>query len=272
MLFFDRTVTERIMQPSNRSRATCATGSRQRFPNMHYSLFSFLAGRRRALVAASLALAVYAPGLRAQDSSSQIASMSQDIQQLSRQVSQLRVEVETLTQNNADLQKQQISQRDVETMVQNAVSASHGDTRNDITQANTALRKEIVDEVARQIDALTKDTNRQLEVLAKAIQAAPPTAGSASSTGTASTSATTSTAFSDDYPRTGVEYVVQSGDSLAKIAHKLGSTVNDIRNANHIADVNHGLQIGRTIFVPQKNPAPTATAAPTSATPATAQK
>jgi LysM repeat protein len=264
------------MQPSGRFRATYATRFRQLFLNMHHSLFSYMARRHCALAAASFALAVFAPGLRAQDNSAaQIASMSQDIQQLSRQVSQLRVEVDTLTQNNADLQKQMISQRDVETMVQNAVSASHGDTRNDITQANTALRKEIVDEVARQIDALTKDTNRQLEVLAKAIQAAPPTAASTSTTGAASTSATTPPSFSDDYPRTGVEYVVQSGDSLAKIAHKLGSTVNDIRNANHIADINHGLQIGRTIFVPQKNPAPTATAAPTpaaSAAPATAQK
>jgi len=241
--------------------------------------FSFRRGRR-ALLAASTGLAVLTMALRAQDTSqaAQVASMSEDIQMLSQEVKQLSLQVETLSQNNAALQKQIISQKDVETMVQNAIAESHGDTRNDITQANSELRKEIVDEVSKQIDALTKDTNRQLAALAKAEQGAPVAAATTTATTGAtpalSANTTAPVTFSDDYPRTGIEYVILSGDSLAKIARKHGSTVRDIENANHISNPS-GLQVGRTIFLPQKTPAPatpagnaTATATPVAVPPA----
>ena len=235
------------------------------------SIFSCRPGRWAALAVMGAGLAGWATELRAQDNSqaAQMASMSEDVQMLSREVKQLSLEVETLTQSNAALQKQIISQKDVETMVQNAIAASHGDTRNDITQANSALRKEVVDEVSKQIDALTKDTNRQLAALAKAVQAAQPTTTTASSgtTPSATGNATTPPTFSDDFPRTGINYVIQAKDTLGKIAHAHGSTVRDIQNANHISNPN-GLIVGKTIFIPQKTPAPGATSAGnTTATP-----
>jgi LysM repeat protein len=247
---------------------------------MFTSIFSFRPGRWALL--ASAGLAAWAPQLQAQDTSqaAQIASMSEDIQMLSQEVKQLSLEVDTLSQNNAALQKQIIGQKDVETMVQNAIAESHGDTRNDITQANSELRKEIVDEVSKQIDALTKDTNRQLAALAKAMQTTPPapatTIPATGATPALSSNTTAPVAFSDDYPRTGIEYVIQSGDTLGKIARKHGSTVRDIENANHISDP-AGLQVGRTIFIPQKTPEPatpagntTATATPVAVQPAAA--
>jgi LysM repeat protein len=211
---------------------------------------------------AGLLAAAPMPALHAQDSAAQIASMSEDIQLLTRKVDQLNLQVETLSQNNAQLQKQIVSQHDVQLMVQNALAQAHGDTHTDITQSNSALRKEILDEVAKQIDALTKDTNKQLQKLAQAMQTTAPATSTGTGTSTAAGPAAPQT-FSDDYPRTGIEYVIQSGDSLGKIARKNGSTIKDIVNANHISDPNKGLQVGKTIFVPQKNPTPKPAATPT---------
>lgn len=203
-------------------------------------------------------LGVSSVGLRAQsagDSAGQIASMNEDVQMLSRQVSQLQVEVETLNQSNAELQKAMVSERDVQAMVQNALSANRGDS----TEADAALRKEILDEVSRQIAALAEQTNVQLEKLAKAIQTTPPTVS-------APTAANGAPLASVKFPDTGVTYVVQQGDTISLLARKYNSSIVDIEAANHITDPARGLRVGRTIFIPQKNPAP-APAAPASASP-----
>ena len=58
--------------------------------------------------------------------------------------------------------------------------------------------------------------------------------------------------FSDDYPKTGLSYEVQPGDTLSQIALKFGSTVRFIQDANQIKDPARDLRIGDTIFIPLK--------------------
>ncbi|NBD38568.1 MAG: LysM peptidoglycan-binding domain-containing protein, partial [Verrucomicrobia bacterium] len=54
--------------------------------------------------------------------------------------------------------------------------------------------------------------------------------------------------FNDDYPQQGTSYTVKSGDSLARIARELGSTVNWIRNANRLtSDI---IYPGQELFIP----------------------
>jgi LysM repeat protein len=208
--------------------------------------FSFSTRRTaRALTGAALLLA--APALPAQNSpppgaANPLASMSQDITILNQEVNQLRLEVENLRQSNDDLKNQIVTQRDVQTAVQNGVAAGRVDTRADITQANAALRKEIVDQVSQQIAALTADTNKQLETLAKAIQATP-----------GPNSVPVPRTFSSEFPQTGVKYTVKSGDNLTKIASQNNSTVDYIKNANKITD-DRSLKVGQVIFLPQKTP------------------
>lgn len=60
-----------------------------------------------------------------------------------------------------------------------------------------------------------------------------------------------------------VPYVVQSGDSLAGIASKFNSTVDDIVKANNLADAN-AIQVGQQLQVPVNLVTPTATRPPTS--------
>jgi LysM repeat protein len=58
-------------------------------------------------------------------------------------------------------------------------------------------------------------------------------------------------AFADDYPKEGATYTVQRGDTLSSIAHKTNARIQDIVNANKIADPTR-LQAGQTLFIPQQ--------------------
>jgi LysM repeat protein len=60
-----------------------------------------------------------------------------------------------------------------------------------------------------------------------------------------------------------VPYVVQSGDSLAGIASKFNSTVDDIVKLNNLADAN-SIQVGQQLKIPVNLVTPTATRPPTS--------
>jgi LysM repeat protein len=57
------------------------------------------------------------------------------------------------------------------------------------------------------------------------------------------------TIFTEDYPKEGVSYTVQRGDTLSSIAQKHGARVADIVNANKITDPTR-IQVGQTLFIP----------------------
>jgi LysM repeat protein len=57
------------------------------------------------------------------------------------------------------------------------------------------------------------------------------------------------TNFSDDFPKEGVSYTVQKGDTLAVIAKKTGAKQQDIINANKLADPSK-INLGQTLFIP----------------------
>ena len=74
----------------------------------------------------------------------------------------------------------------------------------------------------------------------------------------------TSTPVPANLPRgTKVNYVVQSGDTLAKIAGLFNSTQDDIVKENKLADPN-AIQVGQTLIIPVNMVTPTATRPPTS--------
>jgi len=74
----------------------------------------------------------------------------------------------------------------------------------------------------------------------------------------------TSTPIPANLPRgTKVNYTVQAGDSLAKIAGLFNSTQDDIVKANKLTDPN-AIQVGQTLIIPVNMVTPTATRPPTS--------
>jgi LysM repeat protein len=184
--------------------------------------------------AATVLLAQSAPT----SSAGQLAALSEDVQLLTRKVSQLSLDVESLRQSNAELQKQLLTQREVQAMIQNAVNASRADARGDTSAATASLRKEIVDEVTRQITALGDQMNQKLVQVAKI---APPPRSNPNAPTPKPTDV-------------GITYVVQKNDTLSKLASTYHTTVAEIASANGMADPNRGLKEGQTIFIPQKTP------------------
>ena len=74
----------------------------------------------------------------------------------------------------------------------------------------------------------------------------------------------TSTPIPANLPRgTKVDYIVQSGDTLAGIASLFNSTEEDIIKENNITDPN-AIQVGQLLIVPVNMVTPTPTRPPTS--------
>ena len=103
---------------------------------------------------------------------------------------------------------------------------------------NESLKREIIALVKKDLEAMAAQTNANIQKLAAAIGTRPQADLPAN--------------FSDDYPKTGVTYTVQSGDSISRIARKMNSRIKWIQDANKIADPTRGLRVGDEIFVPQK--------------------
>lgn len=180
-------------------------------------------------------------------SAATLASMNEDIQTLQREVSQLRLNIEALQQDNDALRKQIISQADLNTAVQNAVNKNRDDVNKAISTAvsaaNDALRKDIVATVTKQIEALARDTNAQFQTLTQAMGKMPPPSKKI----TAVDPNTAPPAFDK------VElYVVKPGESLSKIAAHYHVSISDIVKANPSIDPNK-IREGQQIAIPLKD-------------------
>ena len=88
-------------------------------------------------------------------------------------------------------------------------------------------------QVAAQLEKLGRQTNSALDAVSRNPAPRPPAAAG----------------FSDNFPKEGVKYTVQKGETLAEIAKKTGSKVQDIINANKISDPARILA-GQTLFIP----------------------
>jgi len=108
--------------------------------------------------------------------------------------------------------------------------------RAEFNRLNKAQREELLEQISKQIRALAKEIERQpVPASRPAVQDKP-------------------IVFDDTiYPKSGIFYVVKSGDTLSKIASSVGSQVSYIIHANKIPDPNR-LQVGRELFIPIDNP------------------
>ena len=167
-----------------------------------------------------------------------VAGMSQDLNLLAQQVKSLRLDMEEMRRENAKLRAQVAaasSNKDTQSQLANLSTAIDA-VRREYRQADEVQKKQIISEVTRQIDALGRETQSALNVVAKAVESTPTVSAPVH--------------FSDDYPQTGKPYTVRSGDTLSGIARAHGSTVKYIQNANKIANPAKDLRVGETIFIP----------------------
>lgn len=153
-----------------------------------------------------------------------LANLQQDVQLLQKQVAQIQLEVEDLRRQLQLLQNTSPNANALDTL-QTQYKAE--DARN---------RQEIITLLSQQIEKLATQTQNAITALAKSMDAgkAPPR-------------------FETNFPKEGITYTVQKGDTLSTIARQFNSTVRDIQNANQIADPKE-LQAGQVIFIPQAKP------------------
>ncbi|MGF1482807.1 MAG: LysM peptidoglycan-binding domain-containing protein [Opitutales bacterium] len=179
-------------------------------------------------------------------SSESVAGLAQDVQRLDRQVKQLQLIIEQLQAENRTLRGNIQELRQYQSEVNAALNQvlvtgpGNGQLRQQWEAADEKLKAALVAEVSRQMNALAAkvDSTLSTSTVAQAARATNP--GRAFE-------------FDDDFPRSGVEYTVQSGDTLSALAQRFNSTVRYIQNANRIADPSK-LHVGRTLFIPQDNP------------------
>lgn len=164
------------------------------------------------------------------DNRTDLANLRQDILMLNQRVGELSMSVEQLTRENNSLQSKASANYVTVEQLNKAVA-----DMNRVLQAALAdQRKDVLGQVATQLEKLGKQTNAALDALAKN-QATRPAV---------------QTTFSEDFPKEGVNYTVQNGDTLAVIARKNNAKVADIVNANKISDPAR-IQVGQTLFIPQ---------------------
>lgn len=164
-----------------------------------------------------------------------VANLSQDLIALSKEVAQMRLEMEALTRENKNLNSQ------LGTL--NLTEAQFKKQAAQITALNVSLetyKKSMLTEVSNEIVALTKETQKAIDQLAQSIASNHETPKATFQ-------------FSDDYSKEGTSYTVKGGDTLSVIALREGSTTRDIQNANRIADPRE-LKAGQVIFIPLKKP------------------
>lgn len=166
-----------------------------------------------------------------------VADLQQDMAQLKYDVGKLRLEVEQLRRENEAL-AQRLRSVQTSSVGSETVRQQVSVVKSEVAAQNEALKREIVSLVRKDLEAMASQTNTNIRKIAAAVGNRPQ--------------AELPTNFSDNYPKTGITYTVQSGDSISKIARKHNSKIKWIQDANKIADPSRGLRVGDEIFVPQQ--------------------
>lgn len=161
----------------------------------------------------------------------ELASLRNDVRLLEQRVGELSMTVEDLRRENNSLQSKANQSYVTVTQLNEAIA----DLNRTLQSGLSAQKREILQQVAGQMERLGKQTQAALDAIAKG-QATRPAV---------------QTDFKDDFPKQGVNYTVQAGDTLSGIAAKLNASVPDIVNANRITDPTK-IRVGQTLFIPQK--------------------
>lgn len=186
-------------------------------------------------VIAAMSLSVLA--VSAQDASQpsspgfEVASLREDVRQLKQGLADLGLRVEQLEKDNSVLEAK--ANRNYVTLAQ--LNAGLADLQKTLQSAMHEQKRETLHEVSVQLEKLARQTQAAIDAVAR---------------GAATRPTLKAPSFSNSYPKEGISYTVQKGDTLTKIAERTGSRVQDIVNANKIADPTR-LQVGQTLFIPQ---------------------
>jgi len=173
--------------------------------------------------------AVTALAQPANNTAFEMASLREDIRELKQRVGELSLTIEQLARENAALQSKAGQNYATIDQLNKAIGELSRSLQGDLAEQ----KRDILTHVAAQLEKMGKQTNAALEALAKN-QAARPAV---------------QTSFAEDFPKQGINYTVQPGDTLSSIAQKNGARLQDIVNANKISDPTK-IRVGQTLFIP----------------------
>jgi len=166
-----------------------------------------------------------------------LADLNQDMALLNKEVQQLRLEVEQLRRENESLSKK-LKATESSSVSTDVVRAQTSAMQTNVDAKMENMRKEIIEQVRREMENMAAQTNSAMEKLAGAVSSRPK--------------AELPTTFADNFPKDGITYTVKSGDTLGKIAKENNSQTKWIQDANRIANPARDLRVGDVIFIPQK--------------------
>jgi LysM repeat protein len=166
-----------------------------------------------------------------QEARALVADLSQDIALMDRQIRGLKLDIEILKDNQLEtLNKSSV--RSLELKL-NQMSNDLNALKDAVSAQEKRIKQAVLDEVAKQMNAYVSQINTQIGF----------TENRANNTDVKKV-------FSDTYPKSGVSYEVQSGDTLSQIAVQFGSKIQYIQDANQINDPARDLRVGDIIFIP----------------------
>lgn len=161
-----------------------------------------------------------------------VANMREDVRGLTQRVGELTLRVEALErENNALRSSANSASQSYATVAQ--LNDAVADLNRIVKAAAASTKSDVLQQVSTQMETLARQTNAAIDSLAK---------------GMAQRSAV-QTSFSDDFSKQGTTYTIQRGDTLSSIAQKTGAKLQDIVNANKIADPTK-IRVGQTLFIP----------------------
>ena len=195
-----------------------------------HTCYHWFAGSLTALFFTSLQLAAQGTGPTSTPAF-ELASLREDVRLLSQRLGELTLRVEQLERENGDLRTK--SSQTYVTLAQ--LNEAIADVQKTMQAALHEQKRETLQQVSVQLEKLANETQAAINALAKNAATRP---------------AVTTPIFTEDYPKEGGSYTVQKNDTLSSIAHKTGAKMQDIINANKIADPTR-LQVGQTLFIPQ---------------------
>ncbi|MFA5058530.1 MAG: LysM peptidoglycan-binding domain-containing protein [Opitutaceae bacterium] len=161
----------------------------------------------------------------------ELASLREDVRLLNQRLGELSLRIEQLERDNGELRMK--SGQTYVTLAQ--LNEAIADLQKSVQASLREQKRETLQQVSVQLEKLANETQSAINALAKNAATRP---------------AVSTPTFTEDYPKEGVSYTVQKGDTLSSIAHKTNAKMQDIINANKIADPTK-LQVGQTLFIPQ---------------------
>jgi LysM repeat protein len=166
----------------------------------------------------------------------QIANIEEDIRVLDERTRSLSLQVEQLTRENRQLRE---DMERVNELTKSIVTVA--ELNRAVAEATRGYQsgdREMLLKVTKQVEQLAKQTQAAIDSLAAGVASRP-------------SASKPKVHFTEDYPKNGIMYTVQSGDTISSIANRFNSTISWINNANKISEP-RDLQVGQTLFIPQE--------------------